>query len=162
METERKASIPLLILETLTIIAILVSATFSVLTYLQVRTSNRTAPSPPSYENRKNVADTAGHWAESDIQEVIDRNIMLLTGPSTFNPDSNIYVSDFKGTTDRLAKYLNVDPPPAISNYGDSVVTRSQAAAILSNFGIPRISSDRPDDFITRAELAKVITTSYL
>jgi hypothetical protein len=138
----------------ITLIAALTAAIFSILNFARLNPASKISAQSTATE----ISDIENSAAKDDIQKVVNSGIMNLTGPKSFSPDSNITVKDFNHITDRLAKQLKTDPPPK-APFGADTLTIKQAAEILIHFGTPNLSSDRQEDYITRAELAKVISS---
>ncbi len=110
----------------------------------------------------KTFVDTVGHWAESDIKYMTDKGIISGVTDTTFEPERPVTRAEFATL---VVKALNITSTVGLSDwkdvpsdawYASSVVTAANAGIIVGFEGY-----FRPDDIITREEMAVIIAKAY-
>ena len=105
--------------------------------------------------------DTVGHWAKADIEEMANRGVVSGIGDGMFEPERPVTRAEF---ATMIAKALElrdnidvgfVDVPEEMWCY--SSVSAAAGAGLISGYG----GTFRPDDLITREEMAVVIAKAY-
>ncbi|MBQ4631015.1 MAG: S-layer homology domain-containing protein [Clostridia bacterium] len=122
-------------------------------------------PTPPvtggeTVESTK-LADISGHWAESDITALYNAGIIKGKQDGIFAPEDSITRSEFIAL---IVRVLGV-PKSAISlPYSDVSESDWYFETLKSALGAGLISSDsafRPNDIISREEMAAILARSY-
>ncbi len=115
---------------------------------------------PPSTERPVTFSDIAGHWAEYQLKQAIERNIVHGFLDGTVKPDSPTSRAEFVvmlvralGLTGEGAK-LNFTDNNKIGNWGQQAIAIAVKAGILNGFPDGSI---RPNAQITRVEMAAMI-----
>ena len=119
-----------------------------------------------SGESNQNVTnaifkDTAGHWAQADIEELYGRGIVAGVTADTFEPERQITRAEF-ATLAVKALGLSDSTSAGFADvtegawYFDSVNAAANAGLIVGSDGY-----FRPDDVITREEMAVIIAKAY-
>lgn len=116
----------------------------------------------PSGNSASDFTDIIGHWAQNDIEIMAAKGIVTGVTPTTFEPERAVTRAEFATL---VVKTLNVvsDIPPEFSDVGpdDWFYPYVNAAA---NAGLI-VGSDgyfRPDDLITREEMAVIVAKAYM
>ncbi|OPX89764.1 S-layer homology domain-containing protein [Pelotomaculum sp. PtaB.Bin117] len=113
-------------------------------------------------ESRKTFADIASHWAKRDIEIMAARQIVSGVGSDEFAPDTKISRAQFAALICRtlnLADNAAADlfnDVPATAWYADDVLKAAKAGLVVGADG-----KFRPDDMITRQEMAAMIQRAY-
>ena len=106
-------------------------------------------------------ADTVGHWAQKDIEEMAEKGIVSGVTADTFEPERAVTRAEF-ATLIAKALQLTSSSPAGFSDVeqGEWYYTYVNAAA---NTGIIAGSDGtfRPDDRITREEMAVILCKAY-
>ncbi len=106
--------------------------------------------------------DTIGHWAEDDINQMADKGVVSGVTATTFEPDRSITRAEFAALITRALKLSAANNDgvfkdvPTDAWYADEV-----AAAAASGLIVGYNGNFRPDDTITREEMAVVIMKAY-
>ena len=105
--------------------------------------------------------DTAGHWAEADIADMAARGIVTGVTATTFEPDRNITRAEFATLIVKALK-LNSNTPAGFSDVGNGewhypYVNAAANAGLIAGYD----GQFRPDDPITREEMAVIIARTY-
>ena len=119
--------------------------------------------SSESNQNETNsiFKDTAGHWAQADIEELFGRGIVAGVTADTFEPERQITRAEF-ATLVVKALGLSDSTSAGFADvaegtwYFDSVNTAANAGLIVGSDGY-----FRPDDVITREEMAVIVAKAY-
>jgi len=107
--------------------------------------------------------DIVGHWAESDIGEMYKKEIVSGVDDTHFEPDRSITRAEFAALMTRALK-LSVANSQSVFNdvadsawYADEVAAAAAAGLIVGYDG-----NFRPNDTITREEMAVVVMKAYV
>jgi len=107
--------------------------------------------------------DIEGHWAKEDIIFMASQGFVKGMDKYTFRPDDYITRAEFSALIVRILKlepasysgrFLDV---AAGTWYGDIIETAAQAGIITGYLGL-----FRPDDYVTREEMTKMIIEAYI
>ena len=106
-------------------------------------------------------ADTAGHWAQTDIEKMYHKGIVSGVTATTFEPDRAITRAEFAALAVRALELTDHTPAgfsdiPEGDWYAPSVNAAANAGLITGYGGF-----FRPDDRITREEMAVVLAKAY-
>ena len=115
-----------------------------------------TATPKPSQPQAR-YTDTAGHWAQADIEEMAERGIVSGVTETTFEPDRDITRAEFATL---MAKALNLplDASAAFEDVrGDEWYVSYVNAAAEAGLIIGYDGYFRPDEVITREEMAVIV-----
>ena len=113
-------------------------------------------------EQTAGFTDIAGHWAEADIKEMAQRGIVAGITASMFAPDQEITRAEFAAIVVRAlgisaaAGSVEFEDVAQDSWYAGPVMAAAAAGLITGYEG-----EFRPDDLITREEMAVVIVKAY-
>ena len=121
-------------------------------------------PELPPEETDTTFTDIAGHWAENDIMRAFQRGLAAGKGENTFQPDAQITRAEFAAFA---ARVLGLEQNTAyVPLFADVAEGQWYAGAVLAcaNQGILAGADGlfRPEDRITREEMAKIIVSAYL
>lgn len=114
------------------------------------------APSPPEV-NKGTFTDTAGHWAETYIKKATEKNIIFGNGDGSFAPDAFVRRAELVAMAVRMLGMEQCDYDGTFDDVSNSDWYAELVAQALK-YGI--ISNDiefRPNDFITREEMCKIL-----
>lgn len=106
--------------------------------------------------------DLKGHWAKDDIEFMADLEIVSGVDESSFKPDANITRAEF---TKLVVKTMGLSEAAYENTYYDvtsddwfaGFVQTAKNEGYVTGFD----GLFRPDDFITREEIAKIIVSAY-
>ena len=106
-------------------------------------------------------ADTAGHWAREDIEEMYRRGIVSGVTQSTFEPDRDITRAEFAALVTRALELSATEAPdfldvPADCWYADEVRVAAAVGMISGYEGM-----FRPEERITREEMTVILVKAY-
>ena len=100
--------------------------------------------------------DIAGHWAQSDIEEMYRRGVVSGVTDTTFEPDRAVTRAEFAtlvsralGLTASPSGFSDTEPGAWYDGYAGAV----SAAGLMQGYD----NQFRPDDLITREEMAVVV-----
>lgn len=118
-------------------------------------------PGQPSPSPEKEFEDIEGHWAKTEIEELADKGIITGVTETAFEPDRNITRAEF---TTLIAKAFKLQAAgeniyqdvPEEAWYASYVKAASAAGIVTGYNGI-----FRPDDFVTREEMAIMMSRAY-
>ncbi|MDY4977205.1 MAG: S-layer homology domain-containing protein, partial [Clostridia bacterium] len=116
--------------------------------------------SPKTYESK--FTDITGHWAENDINEMAKKEIVKGVTETSFEPDRSITRAEFAALAVRGLKITATDSESLFEDvtpdawYGESVIAAASAGLIQGYEG-----KFRPEDTITREEIAVVMMKAY-
>ncbi|MBE7042697.1 MAG: hypothetical protein E7399_04285 [Ruminococcaceae bacterium] len=119
-----------------------------------------TSTPKPVYQSK--FTDIIGHWAEKDINTMAEKEIVSGVTETTFEPDRNITRAEFAALVVRSLKISTTEQKGIfkdVSNdawYAQTVATAAAAGLISGHDGY-----FRPDDTITREEMAVVMMKAY-
>ena len=105
--------------------------------------------------------DMVGHWAEVDVNDMAERGIVSGVTDTTFEPDRPVTRAEFAALITR-ALHLNSSISAGFSDVESGTwyaapVNAAANAGLLQGYG----GSFRPEDLITREEMAVVIVKAY-
>ncbi len=117
---------------------------------------------PQSNAPASRFADMAGHWAEADVNEMAERGIVSGVTETTFEPDRPITRAEFAALIAR-ALHLTGNSPAGFSDVASGAwyeqpVNAAASAGLLQGYG----GYFRPEDLITREEMAVVVVKALL
>ena len=113
-------------------------------------------------ESRKTFADIVSHWAKRDIEIMAARQIINGVGDDRFAPEDKISRAQFAALLCRTLKQTDDAAPnpfsdvPAAAWYAGDVLKAAKAGLVVGADG-----KFRPDDMITRQEMAVMIQRAY-
>src|SRR5690606_37654603 len=108
-------------------------------------------------------ADTAGHWAESRIQEAVARGIVSGYPDGSFRPNGAVTRAEFavmltKGLklsgSEAAASGLNFTDRDSIRPWAQNAIVQALQAGIISGY---EDGSFRPSREVTRAEMMSML-----
>ena len=110
----------------------------------------------------KRFTDTVGHWAENDIKTLADKGIVSGVTETTFEPERAVTRAEFAML---ITKALNITTVTGSGGWKDIPTDAWYASAVnaAANVGLI-VGYDgwfRPDDLITREEIAVIIAKAY-
>lgn len=120
----------------------------------------------PNSQNQDNqiiqFTDIVGHWAEDDINEMVARGIVSGVTSTTFEPDREITRAEFAAL---VVRALNLTTGSGTGRFYDvdaehwyaPEVSAAVSAGLISGYN----GYFRPEDYITREEMAVVIMQAY-
>ena len=114
-------------------------------------------PSTPAPAPQQGFADTVGHWAEADIKDMAARGIVSGVSATAFEPDRKITRAEYAAmivralslTKDNGMSFDDVMP----GSWYETAVSVAASADLMVGYD----NKFRPDDTITREEMAVVI-----
>ncbi|MDY4976758.1 MAG: S-layer homology domain-containing protein, partial [Clostridia bacterium] len=117
---------------------------------------------PPVQVLTGRFQDIAGHWAENDINEMANQGIVSGVTDTTFEPDREITRAEFAALIARALKisYENEESvfrDVAAPSWYAKEVNAAAAAGLISGYD----GFFRPEDSITREEMAVIIVKAY-
>ena len=121
-------------------------------------------PELPPEETDATFTDIAGHWAESNIMSAFQRGLAAGKGENTFQPDAQITRAEFAAFAARVlgleqnTAYVPLFADVAEGQWYTGVVLACAHKGILAGAD----GLFRPEDRITREEMAKIIVSAYL
>jgi len=107
--------------------------------------------------------DIIGHWAEQDINEMFDEGIISGVTKTTFEPDRSITRAEFAALMTRALQLSAENKDSVFADvpenawFADEVKAAAMAGLIVGYDG-----QFRPDDTITREEMAVVVMKAYI
>jgi len=106
--------------------------------------------------------DIIGHWAEKDINEMATKGIVSGVTETTFEPDRSITRAEFAALAARALK-LSVANTESVFNdvSNDAWYAKEVGAAAAAGLIVGYDGNFRPNDTITREEMAVVIMKAY-
>lgn len=115
----------------------------------------------PAAKNR--FIDIIGHWAENDINEMADKAIVVGVTDITFEPDRSITRAEFAALITRALKLSAANDDAVFADVASDAwdadeVAAAAGAGLISGYA----GSFRPEDNITREEMAVVIMKAYV
>lgn len=114
---------------------------------------------PEAEEKPCQFSDIEEHWAKNDIIKMYKKGLISGKSETVFDPESNITRAEFIAIVSRM---LNISSDAA--GYDDVEDGAWYAAYVGGAQQAGLISSDknfRPDDFITRQEIFKILVNAY-
>ena len=116
---------------------------------------------PDNHTQTAVFGDTAGHWAQAEIEEMYRKGIVSGVTATTFEPDRAVTRAEFAALIARALE-LAATTPAGFFDVADgawyaSSVNAAANAGIIAGYG----GAFRPDDRITREEMAVVIAKAY-
>lgn len=105
--------------------------------------------------------DLSGHWAHTDIMSLYNKGLVNGRGDGVFAPDDNITRAEFLTLVIRA---LGIGDGLYEGNFEDVVEIDWFAKNVGAALNLGLISDDthfRPNDYITREEMTKIITQAY-
>ena len=119
-------------------------------------------PTPSGNENqgnpegKKGFKDISGHWAEQAIEKMVEKGIIFGKSADQFAPDDNITRAEFAAIISRMFKLT--DNGYSFNDVAEDSWYRESVAAVASaGYMQGADGCFRPDDNITREEMAVVI-----
>lgn len=114
------------------------------------------------YEYLLVFKDMSGHWAKDDVEYMANLGIVNGVDDTNFNPDASITRAEFAKL---IVKTMGLSEPEYENTYYDivsedwyaSFVQAAKDAGYMSGYN----GLFRPNDKITREEIAKVIVSAY-
>lgn len=113
-------------------------------------------------ESWKTFGDLASHWAKSDIEVMVARNVINGTGANTFAPQNNITRAEFAALLSRVLKLSDAADEGTFKDitgsewYANDVKKAAKAGIIQGSNG-----NFHPGDPVTRQEMAVMINRAY-
>lgn len=114
-------------------------------------------PSTPKFN------DVAGHWAEQDITAMAEKGVINGRNDTQFAPDESVTRAEFAAMIRRALDLNTIAYQGSIPDVSDGDWFANEVQAILSA-GIMSGDADgqfRPNDQISRQEMAKVVVNAY-
>ncbi len=115
----------------------------------------------PEAEHRTSFTDLDSHWAQNTVEKLAGLGVIGGYPDGSFRPDANITRAEF---TTMLVKALNLQATGSVKSFSDTVGHWAQSsiatAAALGIVGGYTDNSFKPDQPITREEMAVIITKS--
>ncbi len=111
---------------------------------------------------KSEFTDIIGHWAENDIKQMADKGIVSGVTATTFEPDRSITRAEFAALITRALRLSSANDNAIFTDvasddwYADEVAAAAAAGLIVGYDG-----KFRPNDTITREEMAVVIMKAY-
>lgn len=110
----------------------------------------------------KRFTDTVGHWAENDIKTLAEKGIVSGVTETTFEPERAVTRAEFAML---ITKALNITTVTGSGDWKDVPADAWYASAVnaAANVGLI-VGYDgwfRPDELITREEIAVIIAKAY-
>ena len=108
----------------------------------------------------KSFPDTKGHWAENYINSLKAKNIVNGDTEGKFNPDKNITRAEFVAI---ITRSLNIESVDYKETFNDVSASDWYVSTVQTALDYGLISQDekfRPNDNITRQEMAKIISVA--
>jgi len=109
-------------------------------------------------ESASGLADVSGHWAQNEITALHSSGIVNGDTSGNYNPDSSIKRSEFIAIAVRS---LGIEIKAYRGSFADVDSSAWYASVVQTALDHGLISADtkfRPDDLITRQEIAKIIS----
>lgn len=107
--------------------------------------------------------DIIGYWAENDINEMVAKGIVSGMTDTLFEPDRDITRAEFAALMTRALKLSAANPDTVFADVSvDSWYAEEVAAAAAAGLINGYDGFFRPEDKITREEMAVVIMKAYL
>jgi hypothetical protein len=103
------------------------------------------------------LSDTKGHWAEKNIQEMIQMGSINGYPDGTFKPDNNITRAEFVSIIVKAFKFKEQDGKvfaDTNSHWAKNLIATAAANGIISGY---RDTTFGPNDPITREQMAAII-----
>ncbi|MBE7051759.1 MAG: hypothetical protein E7395_04230 [Ruminococcaceae bacterium] len=115
-----------------------------------------TVPTPGT-GTQSSLSDMSGHWAESYVSDLHSKGIVKGDTAGNYNPDSSITRAEFVAMVTRSLGIANVSYSGTFADVasGDWFAQNVQAALDYNLISVD--NSFRPNDLITRQEMAKII-----
>ena len=116
----------------------------------------------PDTTTKSKFVDIIGHWAETDINDMADKGIVSGVTATTFEPDRSITRAEFAALMTRALKLSAANDDAVFADvssdawYADEVAAAAAAGLVVGYDG-----KFRPEDTITREEMAVVIMKAY-
>lgn len=108
-------------------------------------------------EPQKGFKDISGHWAEKAISEMVEQGIIFGKSADEFAPDDKITRAEFAALVTRMFKLT--DNGYEFSDVAEDSWYRESVAAVASaGYMTGAYGNFRPEDNITREEMAVVIS----
>lgn len=105
--------------------------------------------------------DIAGHWAKADIEVMAAKGIVTGVTDTTFEPDRNITRAEFATLVSKALNLNSLENPGfsdvAAGDWYYPFVCAAANAGLIAGYD----GSFRPDDLITREEMAVIIAKAY-
>ncbi|MBQ8525582.1 MAG: S-layer homology domain-containing protein, partial [Clostridia bacterium] len=117
---------------------------------------------PDNPESKASFEDCEGHWAEADISYMYSKGYVNGMSDTLFAPDAKVTRAEFAAMTVRLLGLEQAEYAGAFADvksddwYAQSVETAYKAGIIQGSEGY-----FRPDDSITREEMAVILMRVY-
>ena len=111
---------------------------------------------------QKGFADITGHWAEADIKEMAEAGIVSGVTPTQFEPERTVTRAEFAAMIVRALGIAATDGPAFEDVSGDAWFYASVTAAAKAGLIVGYDGYFRPDDLITREEMATIIAKAYV
>lgn len=101
--------------------------------------------------------DVSNHWAENYVNDLFAKGIVNGDENGKFNPDNSIKRSEFIAIAVRSASFEMSEYKDSFTDVSDNAWYAEVIQTALDNGIISPADSFRPDDLITREEMAKII-----
>lgn len=108
--------------------------------------------------NTKSFDDTSGHWAENEIEEFA-RKGYINTSKAYFNPDSSITRAEFIKLVNKTFGFTRRGKVSFKDVKSNNWFYNEVAIAVEAGYISTKNAEFRPNDPITREEVASIITT---
>ncbi|RUT47551.1 hypothetical protein EJP82_07580 [Paenibacillus anaericanus] len=109
-------------------------------------------------DNRKSFADMQGHWARNEAEKLASLLIFEGKGEGIFDPNAGLTRAETAALLVRALDIPEAAQPAAISDIAgqwyEKVVSSAEAAGLVTGY---KNGSFRPNDFVTREELAVIL-----
>ncbi|MFH5181185.1 S-layer homology domain-containing protein [Paenibacillus sp. TAB 01] len=112
------------------------------------------------YSNVYSFEDLSDHWAKSDVEYLVSKNIINGVSETSFAPERDITRAEFAALVVRALGLTNAEAPASTFTDVPSDAWYASTVAAASNAGIINGYDDetfRPDAKITREELAAIV-----
>lgn len=111
---------------------------------------------PSAYADLK-ISDINGHWAQVNIQKLVDAQVVAGNPDGTFEPDKNISRAEFSVMVVKAFKVQQQSGKvfsDTADHWAKDYIATANANGILSGYGNDKFG---PDDPITREQMANII-----
>lgn len=119
-------------------------------------------PTPSGGAHQSGFIDVRQHWAKAEIEDLAEQNIVKGSAEGLFLPDDNITRAEFLALLQRAA---GAAEEPYTGTFTDVSAQDWYAGAVqfgISGGIVAKAEQFRPNDNITRAEMAKLLTETCL
>lgn len=125
--------------------------------------SNRTDDDTATPVVTTRFTDMIGHWAENDVNEMAKQGIVSGVTETTFEPDRSITRAEFAALITRALKLSAANDDSAFADVASDAwyageVAAAAAAGLINGYQ----GYFRPEDTITREEMAVVMMKTYV